>query len=93
MIKTFANKQTKLISEGKTPKGVAPEVAKKAYMRLVQIDNAVQLNDLRIPFSNNLEKLSGNRKSQYSIRVNKQWRICFKFESGDFYDVEFVDYH
>lgn len=93
MIKTFANKKTQEIAEGKTPRGVSVELAKKAYMRLVQLDNAVELDDLRVPNSNRLEKLSGNRQAQYSIRVNKQWRICFEFESGHFYQVELVDYH
>jgi len=62
-------------------------------MRLVQLDNAVELMDLRFPQSNRLEKLLGNRKGQHSIRVNEQWRICFKLENGDAYDVEFADYH
>jgi proteic killer suppression protein len=57
------------------------------------LNNAVKLNDLRLPPANRLEKLSGNRAGQYSIRINDQWRICFRWEEGDAYDVEIVDYH
>ena len=62
-------------------------------MRLIQLDNAVELKDLRFPQSNLLEKLYRDRRGQYSIRVSDQWRICFKFRSGDAYDFEFTDYH
>ena len=62
-------------------------------MRLVQLDAATDLRDLRFPQSNRLERLRGDRKGQHSIRVSDQWRICFKFEGGNAYDVEFTDYH
>lgn len=62
-------------------------------MRLIQLDNAVELKDLRFPQSNRLEKLHRDRRRQHSIRVSDQWRICFKFRNGDAYDVEFTDYH
>jgi len=62
-------------------------------MRLVQLDNAVELIDLRFPQSNRLEKLHRERKGQHSVRVNDQWRICFKFRNGDAYEVELTDYH
>jgi len=93
MIKTYANKATEQIANGEVPKRVEKQLAQKALMRLVQIDNAVELKDLRFPQSNRLEKLHRERKGQHSIRINDQWRICFKFKSGDFYDVEFTDYH
>ena len=57
------------------------------------LNNAVKLNDLRLPPANRLEKLSGNRLGQYSIRINDRWRICFRWKDGDAYDVEIVDYH
>ena len=93
MIKSYASKVTEQIANGKTPKRVAKQLAQKTLMRLVQLDNAIALKDLRIPPSNHLEKLTGDRSGQYSIRVNNQWRVCFKFKNGDAYDVELVDYH
>lgn len=62
-------------------------------MRLVQLDNATCIEDLKVPPSNHLEKLIGNRKNQYSIRINQQYRLCFVFENGDAYNVEIIDYH
>lgn len=61
--------------------------------KLVMIDAATQLEDLRVPPGNRLEKLRGDREGQHSIRINQQWRICFRWEGGDAYDVEIVDYH
>ena len=66
---------------------------KLAQRKLDLIDGADLIDDLRIPLGNRLEKLSGNRKGQYSIRVNVQWRICFRWNSGQASDVEVVDYH
>jgi proteic killer suppression protein len=62
-------------------------------MRLTQLDGSTCLDDLRIPPSNGLEALTRDRKGQWSIRINDQWRICFRYEKGDAYDVEIVDYH
>ena len=62
-------------------------------MRLNQLHAATALNDLRLPPSNHLEALSGHRIGQWSIRINQQWRVCFKFENGDAFNVEIVDYH
>ena len=59
----------------------------------MQVDAAVRIDDLRVPPGNRLEALAGDRKGQWSIRVNERWRICFRWERGDAYDVEFVDYH
>lgn len=61
--------------------------------KLVVVDSAEQLDDLRIPPGNRLEKLRGDRAGQHSIRVNEQWRICFRWKDGDAYDVEIIDYH
>lgn len=93
MIETYANKVTEQLANGESPRRIPSQVAQRALMRLVQIDNAVALEDLRFPQSNRLEKLRGNREGQYSIRVNQQWRICFNFENGNAYNVEFCDYH
>jgi proteic killer suppression protein len=62
-------------------------------MRLTQLDAAVVVDDLRIPPSNRLEWLSGDRDGQWSVRINDQWRVCFRFVAGDAFDVEVVDYH
>lgn len=62
-------------------------------MRLTQLDAATRIDDLRLPPSNHLEALKGDRKGQWSIRVNTQWRICFRFDEGDAFDVEIVDCH
>ena len=62
-------------------------------MRLTQLDAATRLDDLRLPPSNRLEALKHDRRGQWSIRVNSQWRVCFRFENGDMLDVEIVDYH
>ena len=64
-----------------------------AYRKLRMLNNAVTINDLRIPPANRLEKLGGDRKGQYSIRINNQWRICFEWIDGDAYGVEITDYH
>lgn len=61
--------------------------------KLIMLDNASCINDLRVPPGNRLEKLSGDRSGQYSIRINDQYRICFTENDGDFYDVEITDYH
>jgi len=68
-------------------------IQKVALRKLMMIDNAKSLNDLRIPPNNRLEALYGDREGQYSIRINDQWRICFSMNDGHFYNVEIVDYH
>jgi proteic killer suppression protein len=62
-------------------------------MRLTQLDAATTVNDLRFPPSNRLEALKDDRKGQWSIRINDQWRVCFRFQNGDAFDAEIVDYH
>ena len=62
-------------------------------MRLTQLNAITQLGDLRLPLSNRLEALRGDRTGQWSIRINNQWRVCFQFDHGDVYNVEIVDYH
>jgi len=93
MIQTFADRETQsLFTDGKSKK-LPPDLIKRAIRRLEYIHHARGLNDLRTPPSNRLHALSDNRKGQYSISINRQWRICFRFTEGDAYDVEVIDYH
>lgn len=93
MIKSFRDKATVVIFSGVIPKGVPADVAKRARTKLMMIDAARVLNDLRIPPANHLEKLGGDRVGRYSIRVNLQWRICFTWCDGNTENVAFCDYH
>ena len=93
MIKSFADKETELIYNQKFSKRLPTTIQKVALRKLMMIDNAKCLEDLRVPPSNHLEQLSGDRKGQHSIRINDQWRVCFTEKDGHYYDVEIVDYH
>lgn len=93
MIKSFADKHTfELYIKGRSKK-FPPEIISRAVIKMEYINLAATLEDLRIPPSNRLHLLSGQRKGQYSISVNDQWRICFKYIDGDAIDVELTDYH
>ena len=93
MIQTFASAETeRFFATGKSRR-LPPEILKRAAMRLTQLNGAVRIEDLRLPPSNRLEALVRDRAGQWSIRINDQWRACFRFENGDAYDVEIVDYH
>ncbi|HID33853.1 MAG TPA: type II toxin-antitoxin system RelE/ParE family toxin [Anaerolineae bacterium] len=93
MIKSFADRRTqRLFVTGKS-KWLPPEVIKRAVRKLDYIHNATQLEDLRVPPGNRLHALKGDRKGQYAISINDQWRICFRFIEGHAYDVEICDYH
>ncbi len=93
MIKSYGNKFTQQVAEEGFSKRLPSTIKTRALMRLVQLDNATSIEDLRLPPSNHLEKLTGDRQAQYSIRINQQWRLCFEFESGDAFNVEITDYH
>lgn len=93
MIVTFADRETEKVFGRSLSRRLPPEVQRVALRRLVYLHNAKELNDLLIPPSNRLEKLSGDRQGQYSIRINSQWRICFVWNEGGAYNVEIVDYH
>ena len=93
MIKTFTDKRTAALFSGKAVKGVPSDIVRRAQRKLVMIDQAAVLEDLRIPPANHLEALKGDRAGQHSIRVNDQWRICFVWRAGDAFDVEVCDYH
>jgi proteic killer suppression protein len=93
MIKSFRCKETQKIFEREYSRRILYSIQRTAMRKLWMIDAAITLNDLRVPPSNHLEKLHGKRKKQHSIRINKQWRICFTWRQGDAYDVEITDYH
>jgi proteic killer suppression protein len=93
MIRSFRNKETTKIFDRLRSSQLPGDIQQVAYRKLRMIHNAQNLNDLRIPPANRLEKLLGKRMGQYSIRINEQWRICFEWHDGDAYDVEIVDYH
>lgn len=93
MIKTFSDKRTAALFMGIPTKGMPTDIRKRAREKLVALDQARAVEDLRAPPSNHLEALKGDRAGRYSIRVNDQWRLCFVWRDGDAYDVEFADYH
>jgi proteic killer suppression protein len=93
MIKSFRNVVAEAAWQRRFLKGVPNDIMKVANRKLTQIHNARTLDDLRAPPGNRLEALVGNRLGQHSIRINDQWRICFRWQDGDAHDVEIVDYH
>ena len=93
MIKSFTDAETEAFFETDRSRRLPREIHKRATMRLLQLAAAVRIDDLRLPPSNHLETLQGDRAGQWSIRVNDRWRVCFRFTNGDAYDVEIVDYH
>jgi toxin HigB-1 len=93
VIKTFADKATYELYHTGRSRQFPPNIRKRALRRLEYLDLAATLEDLRVPPSNRLHQLSRDRSGQYSISVNDQWRICFRFVDGDVYDVELTDYH
>jgi proteic killer suppression protein len=93
MIISFGNKETEKIWNGLVSKKLPMEIQEIARRKLRMINNSIDINDLRIPPANNLEKLKGNWKDYYSIRINNQWRIIFKWKTGNASEVEIIDYH
>ena len=94
MIKTFACKRTEsFFRDGKVPKFLSGTVKEIAARKLLMLHFASDFRDLRVPPGNRLESLKGDRKGQCSIRINDQYRICFRFEKGNAFDVEITDYH
>ncbi len=92
MIKTFRGAETERLFRERESGRRFRNIADVAYRKLIQLDEAGELRDLALP-GNRIEKLSGDRKGQYSIRVNDQWRVCFTWKEGAVYDVEITDYH
>ncbi|HNT27424.1 MAG TPA: type II toxin-antitoxin system RelE/ParE family toxin [bacterium] len=93
MIKTFASRETELLFVNGTSRRLPSDIVRVALRKLDYLNAAATVNDLRVPPGNRLEALRGDRKGRYSIRINDQFRLVFRFESGDAYDVEIVDYH
>lgn len=89
----FKNKLTEDIAGGEVVKGLSPALVRKAMIKIIMVMAAADLKDLRIPSSNHLEKLKGDRQEQYSIRVNDKYRICFEWENNEATEIEFIDYH
>lgn len=93
MIRSFRDRMTEIVAAGKAPKGFPADLVKRAQNKLTILDFATGLEDLRSPPGNHLEKLSGNRNGQHSIRINGQWRICFFWTEAGPEQVEITDYH
>ena len=92
MLTSFGDKDTKKIWEGERVKGFSTEIQETARRKLRMLNNSQDLNDLLIPPSNRLEKLKGNLKEFYSIRINNQWRIVFKWKNGNAEEFKIIDY-
>lgn len=93
MIKSFRCRESEKVFNRRFSRKIPGEIHRMALRRLLLLDAAEALDDLRSPPGNQLERLRGDRKGQYSIRINDQWRICFEWKQGDAYCVEIVDYH
>jgi proteic killer suppression protein len=92
-IRSFANRETMAIFAGVRVRGLPPQIQPAARRKLVMIDAASRLAQLAVPPANRLEALKGERAGQQSIRINDQWRICFRWQAPDAFDVEICDYH
>lgn len=93
MIESFRCKETEQIFRRQYSRKLPTEIQKVAFRKLRMLNRSSTINDLRVPPGNRLEALSGNRKGQFSIRINDRWRICFVWRDGNVWDVEIVDYH
>lgn len=93
MIRSFAGRETELIWRGVRSKRLPPDILRVALRKLQMIDAAARIDDLRVPPGNRLEWLKGDRSGQWSIRINDQWRICFRWVNEHAEDVEICDYH
>ena len=93
MIKSFRDKETRTIFDRNFSIYLPQSIQRSAYRKLLMLNEARNINDLRVPPGNHLEQLKGKRDGEYSIKINKQWRICFKWIQNSAYEVEIVDYH
>ena len=93
MLKAFKCKETEKIFKGRFSNRLPQNIQRIAERKLIMVHRARELNDLRIPPANHLESLKGRRKGQHSIRINDQWRICFKWHNDGVYNIEITDYH
>ena len=93
MIKSFADRETERLFRGRGSRAVPTQIRERALAKLLTLNAVNDVEELRVPPGNRLEKLRGDREGQWSIRINQQYRICFAFEGGDAYEVEITDYH
>jgi proteic killer suppression protein len=93
MIKSFGSKETQKLFMGRKSKAVSGQAARKAQLKLAQLNEAESVEEMAVPPGNKLHKLGGSREGQWAISVNDQYRICFRFEDGDAHDVQATDYH
>lgn len=93
MIRSFRDRETERVFNRRPCRRWSRDLQRAARRKLLMLDAAETLTDLRVPPGNRLEKLSGGRAGQWSIRINDQWRICFRWSEGDAYEVEIADYH
>lgn len=93
MIRSFRDRETEAVFARRGSRRLPPDLQRAALRKLVMLDAAEALADLRVPPANRLEKLSGDREGRHSIRINERWRVCFVWKEGDAHDVEIVDYH
>jgi len=93
VIKTFKDAESEKIYQRERSRKLPSDIQQVALRKLRMINNAININDLRIPPANRLEKLSGDRAGQHSIRINDQWRICFEWRGSEAFNVEITDYH
>jgi proteic killer suppression protein len=93
MIRSFACRETEGLFNDQTSRRLPPQIQRASRRKLLLLHQARRLDDLRVPYGNHLEALKGDRRGQHSVRINDQWRICFRWEGQDSFDVEIVDYH
>lgn len=93
MIRSFRDRETEKVWDGERSRRLPDDIQDAALRKLAALDASEKLDDLRLPPGNRLEALSGNRKGQHSIRINQQWRVCFRWTNGGCEDVEICDYH
>lgn len=93
MIKTFADAGTEKLFAGIPSRRLPPDIQRAARRKLLQLDAADRLDIMRLPPGNRLEALKGDRRGQHSLRINDQWRLCFRWQDADVYEIEIVDYH
>lgn len=93
MIRSFRDAETRKVFERERARKLPPDVQRRAHRKLLLLDAAARLEELRVPPGNRLERLAGDRAGEHSIRINDQWRICFRWTEGDAHEVEICDYH
>jgi proteic killer suppression protein len=93
VIRSFHDADTRKVFARERARKLPPDLQRRAHRKLLLLDATRQLEELRVPPGNRLERLSGDRAGQHSVRINDQWRVCFRWKDGDAHDVEICDYH